>query len=85
MVADVESYHRFLPYCVSSRVLSKSTSKSADGTQDILKMQGKLTVGFMGYEESYISNVDCRPHEMVQVRIKRFVWIFSNLFHGPLA
>lgn len=40
---------------------------SGDIADNILKLQAELKVGFMGFEEKYISNVECRPHEMVQV------------------
>lgn len=76
VVSDVDSYHLFLPYCTSSFVLKRHTVKSTEG-YDILKMQGELTVGFMGFTESYISDVECRPYRMVQVSILCF-FILSN-------
>ncbi|KIJ57195.1 hypothetical protein M422DRAFT_238783 [Sphaerobolus stellatus SS14] len=80
IVADVESYHRFVPYCVTSRVLGRNTVKSStQDLPDILKMRGELTVGFMGYEESYISNVECRPYEMVQAIASSEIPLFKSL------
>lgn len=49
------------------------TCMSEAAVDNILKLQAELQVGFMGFEEKYISNVECRPHEMVQVS-------FSALF-----
>jgi coenzyme Q-binding protein COQ10 len=66
-VADVDSYHRFLPFCTGSRVLTPVP----DGGFDIKKayeVEAELSVGFMGMNESYMSLVLFRPHEQVQVR-----------------
>ncbi len=32
-------------------------------------MDAEMTVGFMSFEESYVSKVTCKPHESVQVSI----------------
>lgn len=40
---------------------------SGEAVDNVLKLQAELTVGFMGFEEKYISDVECRPHELVQV------------------
>ena len=65
-MADVDAYHRFIPYCTASRVLKRG-SMSEEAVDNVLKLQAELTVGFMGFEEKYISDVECRPHELVQV------------------
>lgn len=64
IVADVASYPQFIPYCIGSRI---------DGGALVKAMQGKtvvdaeLTVGFMSFQESYVSTVTCIPFKSVQV------------------
>ena len=62
LVADVDNYHRFLPYCLESKVLS--TDLREDGTK---KSQARLTVGFLALKESYVSEVTCTPYSSVEV------------------
>jgi len=58
MVADVQRYPEFLPWCVGARVLTRSeTALTAD-----------LTIGFKMFRESFRSQVTLdRPHR-VEVR-----------------
>ncbi|THH17424.1 hypothetical protein EW146_g3383 [Bondarzewia mesenterica] len=57
VVADVASYHKFIPFCTSSRVLKSSTPLhthlAAKGKPDMLEMEGELTVSFLTFKESY--------------------------------
>lgn len=62
LVADVDNYHRFLPYCLESKVLS--TEHGANGTK---RSQARLTVGFLAFKESYVSEVTCTPYSSVEV------------------
>ena len=62
IIADVESYSNFVPYCTNSRVLDSKVSQ--DG---ITVMEAELTVGFLAFRESYTSIVTCKPHESVEV------------------
>lgn len=75
MVADVDSYHYFIPFCTSSTVLKASlpdwkTRIMKDGDPPF-HLEAELQVGFLGIDESYISNVECRPFESVQVDFLR--------------
>ncbi|KAI8071425.1 hypothetical protein BC940DRAFT_331224 [Gongronella butleri] len=57
IVANVDDYHHFLPFCTHSRVYS---SKTVDQQQ---VMQAELGVGFNLFKEKYMSTVTCRqPH-----------------------
>lgn len=73
VVADVSSYHKFIPFCTSSRILESSSSLHAHLTArdkpDVLEMDGELTVAFLTLKESYVSKVTCKPYESVQVRL----------------
>ena len=64
-MADVDSYEHFIPYCKASRVLSSLPRTIHSGiTYDV---EAELTVGFLAFEESYVSKVTCTPYEMVKV------------------
>lgn len=65
LVADATSYPRFLPFCTNARILGKH-----QGRPDLpgrTTMDVELTVGFMSFQESYVSEVTCRPYESVEV------------------
>jgi coenzyme Q-binding protein COQ10 len=70
-VADVDSYHHFIPFCTSSRVLKASVPDwkarvNNDGDPPV-HLEAELKGGFLGMDESYTSKVECRPFESVQV------------------
>lgn len=71
VVSDVASYPRFLPFCSNIRILSQESPKdpTALGPEGTTRMEAEMTVGFMAFEESYISNVTCVPHESVEVNL----------------
>ncbi|KAF8558931.1 cyclase/dehydrase, partial [Imleria badia] len=63
VIADVESYSDFVPYCTGSRILQSKAWQ--DGTT---VMEAELTVGFLAFRESYVSTVTCKPDEFVEVQ-----------------
>jgi coenzyme Q-binding protein COQ10 len=69
LVADVDCYRHFLPFCHASKVLNASRpnwkSNPGDGP---VELEAELRVGFLGLEESYISRVLLNPYESVEVR-----------------
>ena len=62
IVADVASYPRFVPFCTGSRVLDVRK-----GNPPSTVMDAELTVGFLAFKESYVSQVTCKPFESVEV------------------
>jgi coenzyme Q-binding protein COQ10 len=67
----VDSYHHFIPFCTSSRVLKASvpdwkTRINKHGDPPV-HLEAELKVGFLGMDERYTSKVECRPFESVQV------------------
>ncbi len=62
VVSDVNSYHRFVPYCTASRVISRPKTKDQDEPYLV-----EMTVGFLNVQQTYISKVLCKPFERVQV------------------
>lgn len=82
LVADVDNYHRFVPYCVESKVLTSKPVTSNVTHNTTVKKDARLTVGFLAFKESYVSEVTCRPYESVKVRTRdRF---FKLYFYFPI-
>jgi coenzyme Q-binding protein COQ10 len=63
LIADVDSYSSFLPYCQDSKVTEWS-AKDKDGK--IWPAKADLTVGWGGYEEKFTSRLFCIPNSMVE-------------------
>ena len=57
IVADVERYPEFVPWCVALRILKRET----DGPREILLCE--TVVGFRGLREKYTSRVTATPRE----------------------
>ena len=84
IVADVDSYESFVPFCSGSKVMSchpPSTTKAwvvAGMEGDRYDLDAELRIGVMGFDESYISKVTCRKWDVVKVigtvliKLKRF-------------
>lgn len=70
IVADVDSYSKFLPCCVGSRTLGPPArpmkSPESDGAEKIV--DAELSVGFASIRESYVSEVRMFPGQWVKVR-----------------
>lgn len=63
LVANVNEYKHFVPYCTQSRILTK-------GPIDLHKpgaVEAELGVGFQGFEERYNSVVTLDPYNSVTV------------------
>lgn len=58
LVADVQRYPEFLPWCVGARVLAR----------DEAKLVADLTIGFKMFRETFRSDVTLERPELVQVR-----------------
>jgi ribosome-associated toxin RatA of RatAB toxin-antitoxin module len=76
LVDDIESYPRFLPWCVAARVESR-TDDAVEAT---------LTVGLRGLRTSFTTRNDNRPGEAIDMRLvqgpfRRFgaAWRFHRL------
>ncbi|GAA99822.1 uncharacterized protein L969DRAFT_43942 [Mixia osmundae IAM 14324] len=72
IVADIDNYSKFVPYCVGSKVLA---TPSIAGRRPWLlgrtegehhQLQAELTIGYMGFEEAYVSTVECVKWNSVQ-------------------
>ncbi|KAF8317907.1 hypothetical protein DL93DRAFT_2076424 [Clavulina sp. PMI_390] len=84
LVSDVSAYHRFVPFCTSSKILSRPPPGS--GPDKPYRVE--LAVGFMGIEQRYVSNVFLTPYERVEAVAAdespiftklRSVWTFKPL------
>jgi coenzyme Q-binding protein COQ10 len=79
VVADVQSYPHFLPFCTSARIISSVSKPTSNPDISIKCMEAELSVGFMGFTESYTSEVTCTPYESVQVCFGFFAIIFISI------
>ena len=75
VVSDVASYPHFLPFCTGTRILFRTPPKDATalGPAGTVRMEAEMTVGFMAFEEGYISNVTCVPNESVEASLDELV------------
>ncbi|KAJ1309209.1 hypothetical protein OPQ81_004878 [Rhizoctonia solani] len=78
LVADVNLYHFFLPFCTNSRVLTP-TPPGGFKSDEPYEVEAELEVGFMGMKESYVSLVRCHPWEMVQAVATSSTPLFKHL------
>ncbi|PAV21392.1 polyketide cyclase dehydrase and lipid transporter [Pyrrhoderma noxium] len=79
LVADVDNYYRFVPYCVESKVLTSKPVTSNVTHNTIVKKDARLTVGFLAFKESYVSEVICRPYESVKAVAASDTPLFKKL------
>jgi len=63
LIADVDSYSSFLPYCVDSKVTKWS---SPDKNGNVWPSEADLKVGWGGYEEIFTSRLFCVPGSVVE-------------------
>ncbi|KAI1490342.1 dehydrase and lipid transport-domain-containing protein [Biscogniauxia mediterranea] len=72
LIADIDSYSRFLPYCKTSRVTAWTSPSSSDGAaaaaapeeggkRKIWPTRADLTAGWGALEQTYTSRVFCVP------------------------
>jgi len=60
VVADVDQYKHFVPWCMDSRVINRDPQN--------LTMHAKLKVGFQMYNEEYTSHILLEPGKRVKVK-----------------
>lgn len=58
LVSDIDSYHKFLPYCLGSAVTKYSDPGS-------LPTEADLRVGWGAYDETFSSRVLCEPDKLI--------------------
>ena len=82
LVADVESYPKFLPWCAASRLISRTDTE----------LLSDLTIGFGPFRETFTSRVELdRPHtvrvhyEQGPFRYLNNVWTFTPDPRGCLV
>ena len=86
VVADVDSYNKFIPFCTGSRVLSQREPVADRKAPDGFRMDAELTVGFLSFTESYVSKVTCSPYDSVKVSLSsRGAPHLTRLTRSPLA
>lgn len=81
VVADVASYHRFIPFCTGSRIVTpaRRLPHGTSNHSDAFLMEAELTVGFLAFQESYVSQVTCKPYEYVEAIASSSTPLFKTL------
>ena len=79
LVADIEQYHQFLPYCASATILADS--------DDIV--QAQMTFAYLGFTYSLVTQNTMYPHQRITMSYLRGdvsalagEWLFSDLGDG---
>lgn len=63
IVSNVPSYKSFLPFCTSSTIVDGERPQ----LDEPFEIEAELKVGFMSFEESYVSRVSGEPFRSVKV------------------
>jgi len=71
LIANIDAYACFLPYCVASRVTAWAPATASDtptvpGAESRWPSRGALTVGWGPATVSYVSRVYCTPYSSVE-------------------
>lgn len=77
LIADVDSYHRFVPYCARSCVTRWSAPDAATGRR--WPAQADLHVGWGAFADAFTSRLRCVPGVSVEARNKPSGSIFETL------
>ena len=82
LVADVESYPEFLPWCHAVRVRSRETFESDNGSTLLV---ADMIIGFKIFRERFTSQVNCHYPNRIDVTYSegpfRYLnnhWVFSS-------
>ncbi|PVG03583.1 hypothetical protein CPB86DRAFT_779308 [Serendipita vermifera] len=83
LVADVDSYRHFIPFCTASKVLHSSRPdwklRGEKDNDPPTHLEAELKVGFLGMDESYVSKVECRPFQSVTATASTSTPLFKRL------
>ncbi|EJD01644.1 uncharacterized protein FOMMEDRAFT_90501 [Fomitiporia mediterranea MF3/22] len=81
LVADVDNYRHFVPYCTESKVLTSRlvNPHASQNEGKVEKKEARLTVGFLAFKESYVSEVTCRPYLSVEAVASSGTPLFKRL------
>jgi ribosome-associated toxin RatA of RatAB toxin-antitoxin module len=61
VVADINNYSKFVPWCSNSIVLRQEQPSIKESHS----IEAELTIGYLLFKESYISVVKCKPYESI--------------------
>ncbi|KNC47000.1 aromatic-rich family protein [Thecamonas trahens ATCC 50062] len=78
VVADVDRYKEFIPWCRSSRTLPSTQARSKETPQGAELVDAELVIGFPGFSESYVSHIVLDRPNAIVVRAQRGL-LFNHL------
>lgn len=64
IIADIQSYPQFIPYCISSSITSTSAPEAT--TEQRWPRTADLRIGYGPYDEVFRSAVYCLPHRVLE-------------------
>jgi coenzyme Q-binding protein COQ10 len=64
LIADIDSYASYLPFCLASRVTAWTTASAPESQR--WPTRGDLTVGWGPLTLSYTSRVYCQPYRVIE-------------------
>ncbi|KAJ3788441.1 dehydrase and lipid transport-domain-containing protein [Lentinula aff. detonsa] len=76
VVSNVSSYPQFVPFCTGSRILNNTSPRKG---MEPYTLDVELTVGFLSFNESYISKVTCVPYSSVKAIASSSTPLFKTL------
>ncbi|MGB0935199.1 MAG: type II toxin-antitoxin system RatA family toxin [Alphaproteobacteria bacterium] len=68
LVADIESYPEFLPWCVSARINSREDNE----------IKADLAIGYKMFREHFVSTVRLSPFEEIRVKYEQGPFKYLN-------
>lgn len=66
LIANIDAYSSFLPYCISSAVTSRSPPNHSNNSGASWPRTAELKVGWGGYEEKFTSRIYCSPNKTLE-------------------
>ena len=66
LIADIEAYPSFLPYCTSASILTRTPPDHSNDAPHGHPRTAALTVGWSSFQESFVSRVYCVPGKVVE-------------------
>ena len=78
VVADVDAYKEFIPWCKDSRVMAASFERPEGVSDSAVLRDAELVIGFPGFSESYVSHLVLDQPGSIEVLAQRGL-LFNHL------
>ncbi len=68
LVAEVEKYPQFLPWCLAARINKRTKNADGPNTHGYDELEAELVIGYKALRERFISRVQLYPHTRINVQ-----------------